>query len=100
MIRITYQKNNGCIIQRTRNTILPYRIGETTSMGWKVLDIEYEYKNQYFPQYKYNILIQKDKQKLLKKKKTKEICIKEVRSILYYFIAAMLINFLKIFFGI
>ena len=44
MIQITYQKKDGSIIQKYRNTSLPYKIGDTTSMNWKVLNIEYEQK--------------------------------------------------------
>lgn len=48
MMKITYQKRNGEIIERTRTTGLPYSIGETTSMGWKVLDIQYLYNGKYY----------------------------------------------------
>lgn len=37
-MQITYQKKDGSVMQRFRNTILPYKIGDTTSMGWKVLN--------------------------------------------------------------
>ena len=97
-MQITYQKNNGCIIQRQRNTALPYKIGETTSMGWKVLNIEYEFNNKFYPEYKYNILIHKSKQ--IKKKQAIELCTREFKTFLYYFIAVLLINLLKMLMGI
>ena len=71
MIQVTYQKRDGNIIHRPRNTILPYKVGDTTSMGWKVLNIEYEYKNKYYPEYEYNVLIAKNRKKLLKLEKLK-----------------------------
>ena len=100
MIQITYQKSNGCIIHRKRNTMLPYKIGDTTSMGWKVLNIECEYKNQYYPLYKYNILIEKEKQKQIKKRKTIEQCFNEIRTFFYCLIAVIVISFIRMFFGI
>ena len=48
---ITYQKSNGEIFIR------PYehsafsqtkRVGDETSMGWKILDIHYKYKNNFY----------------------------------------------------
>ena len=70
-MQITYQKRNGCIIQRFRNTMLPYNNGDETSMGWKVLNIEYEYNGKYYPEYQYNMLIQKSKQRFIIKKQIK-----------------------------
>ena len=96
MMQITYQKRDGCIIQRLRNTMLPYKIGETTSMGWKVLNIEYKYNNKYYPESEFNRLIYKNKENLLKKKHAKELCIEELKKIIYYFIATVIINFLKV----
>ena len=99
MMQITYQKNDGCIIQRTRNTMLPYKIGDTTSMGWKVLNIECKYKDQYYPLYKYSILIEKEKQQQLKKKKTIELFLNEIRTFFYCLVAVIIISFARIFFG-
>ena len=59
MIQITYKKRNGTIFQRTRNTYLPYRVGDTTSMGWEVLDIKYKYGNKYYSSMEYDRLIDK-----------------------------------------
>ena len=100
MMQITYQKSNGCIIQRQRNTTIPYKIGETTPMGWKVLNVEYEYKNKFYPEYKYNILVQNDKKTLIKRKQTIELCTKEFKAFIYCFISMMLLNLLKIIVGI
>lgn len=100
MIQVTYQKRNGCIMQKIRNTMLPYKIGETTSMGWKVLNIEYEYKGNYYPEYKYNMLIQKSKQRFIIKKQIKEICIREIKSLLYYFIMILILYYIRIRIGI
>lgn len=99
-MQITYQKSNGCIIQRQRNTALPYKIGDTTSMGWKVLNIEYEYNNKFYPEYKYNILIHKYKQSSIKKKHILELITREFKTFIYYFIALILLNLLKMLIGI
>ena len=100
MMQITYQKSNGCIIQRQRNTTLPYKIGETTSMGWKVLNIEYEYNNKFYPEYKYNMLMQNDKKAFIKKKQTIELCTREFKTFIYCFISILLLNLLKLMIGI
>lgn len=92
MMQITYQKRDGCIFQRLRNTMLPYKIGDTTSMGWKVLNIEYEYNNKYYPEYEYLMLIHKNKQRYIRKKHIKELCIKELKTLLYYVIGLLIIN--------
>lgn len=99
-MQITYQKNNGCIIQRQRNTPLQYKIGDITSMGWKVLNIEYEYNNKFYTEYNYNKLLNKDKQASIKKKQAIELCTREFKTFLYYFIAVLLINLLKMLIGI
>lgn len=99
-MQITYQKKDGCIIQRLRNTMLPYKIGDTTSMGWKVLNIEYEYNNKYYSENEFNKLIHKCKQDSLKKRHTIELCMGEFKKFMYYFIAAVIINFLKLMLGI
>lgn len=99
-MQITYQKNDGCIFQRYRNTALPYKIGDTTSMGWKVLNIEYEYNNKYYAQSEFNKLIHKSRNKSLKKQAKKELFIREMKTFSYYFISVIIISFLKTFLGI
>lgn len=94
-MQITYQKKDGCIIKRFRNSILPYKIGEETSMGWKVLSIEYEYNNKYYPEYEYYMLIHKNKQRCIKSKQLKEIYMNELKTFMYYFIALLILNCLK-----
>ena len=100
VMQITYQKQDGCIFQRQRNTTLPYKIGEITSMGWKVLNIEYEYKNKFYSERNYNILVSKDKQAIIKRKQTIELITKEFKTFTYYFIAVLIINLLKMLLGI
>lgn len=54
MIKITYQKANGDIFDRVRNSYCSYKIGDITSMGWSVLDIQYKYKNKYYTKNQYD----------------------------------------------
>lgn len=53
MYLIFYQKRNGDVICRIRNTMPQYGIGEETSMGWTIIDIKQRFKNSYysFPEY-------------------------------------------------
>lgn len=99
-MQITYQKRDGSIIQRYRNTMLPYKIGEETSMGWKVLNIEYEYKDKYYPEFEYSKIIHKIKQDTIKKRNTIDSIKSEFKKFMYYFIAVVLVNVLKLILGI
>lgn len=100
MLLVTYQKRDGGIIQRQRKTMIPYKVGDSTSMGWTVLSIEYEYKDRYYPEYKYHMLIQKSKQRHIKKRQLIEMCTFEMRTLVYYFITLVAINLLKFILGI
>ena len=100
MIQVTYQKRDGDIIHRLRNTILPYKVGDTTSMGWKVLNIEYEYKNKYYPEYEYNVLIAKNRKRYVKIRETRDRILKEFKTLLYYFIVIIMYHYIKILLGI
>ena len=94
MIQITYQKNNGSIIQRYRDTVLPYRIGDTTSMGWKVLNIEYQFKDKYYPELEYNKMIYKQKRTHNKMNRVRELCTKELLNLLKCILAVLIIKYL------
>lgn len=100
MLLVTYQKENGCIIKRKRKTMLPYKVGQETSMGWKVLNIEYEYDNKYYQEYEYNMLIYKRKQKCILKQQKAEIFKQHLKAFMYYFIAVAVVNGLKFILGI
>lgn len=99
MVQITYQKRDGCIIQRLRNTMIPYKIGETTSMGWKVLKIEYAYKDKFYPEYEYNMIISKKKQKCVRINNAKKMYMNHLINLLYYCAAVGVINLLKYILG-
>ena len=46
---ITYQKSNGETFIRPYNSSQRFkRVGEETSMGWKVLDIHYKHGDNYY----------------------------------------------------
>ena len=58
MFLIVYQKRNGELIYRTRNS-LPGKIGDITSMGWLIKDINYLYHGKYYSASDYNRLMNK-----------------------------------------
>ena len=99
-MQVTYQKNDGSIFLRYRNTLLPYKIGEITSMGWKVLNIEYEYKNKYYSKNEYHKLINKKRQASMKQQQRKEFLKNELKTFIHYFIAILILNCLKYILGI
>ena len=48
---ITYQKSNGEIFIRPYDRSafsIGKRVGDESSMGWKILDIHYKYKDNYY----------------------------------------------------
>lgn len=100
MVQITYQKRNGCIIQRIRSTVLPYKIGDTTSMGWKVLNIEYEYKNKFYSEYKYSLLLHKERQMCIKRKLARELYVKELKNFLYCMLVVLILKIIGLLLGI
>lgn len=63
MYKIIYKKENGEVIERVRNTLPLQTIGETTSMGWLVLDILYSYKDGYYNASEYHALWSKQRKK-------------------------------------
>ena len=60
--------------------MLPYKIGDITSMGWKVLNVEYEYNNKYYPEYKYNMIMYKNKQRYIKKQQFRDLSTRLAKS--------------------
>lgn len=48
MYLITYQKSNGEVFCRIRNTMPQCGIGKETSMGWKLIDVKYSFKGGYY----------------------------------------------------
>lgn len=96
MLQITYQKRNGIVFKRLRDTTPPYRVGEETSMGWKVLKIEYEYNNKFYPSYEYYRLIDKHKQKIIKRIQLKKKCKKVLITLLNSLIGFIIINLINI----
>ena len=95
-MQVTYQKRDGSVIQKQRNTMLPYKIGETTSMGWKVINIEFEYNNKLYSEHDYGKIIQTNKRKYIRRKQTRELITKELKTILYYILIIMMYNLISI----
>ena len=60
---VTYQKSSGEVFFRRRKTIYDLKIGEETSMGWKVIDIHYLYEGNWYHYCEYRKLLRKHKQK-------------------------------------
>lgn len=89
MIKVIYQKQNGDIFSRIRNTYFPYRVGDTTAIGWKVLDIQYRYKDKYYNKMMYDDLINKsfkNEKALFRLKKNFILLYKYVNHILLFMI--------------
>ena len=100
MMQITYQKRDGTTMKRLRNTMLPYSVGDTTSMGWKVINIEYEYKNKYYPEYEFRNLIYQSKKKLIRRRQIEERIMEKTKSLLYNFIMILILYYIKIRIGL
>ena len=89
MYKIIYQKENGIIFERIRNTI-PGNIGDITSMGWTIKDILYSYKNSYYSYSDYCILKRRSHKRYMIKKNINN-CIKRYTNVFAYFIFITLI---------
>ena len=61
MYQVTYQKRNGEIFNRIRNTLPNETIGEHTSMGWLILDIKHKHKDKYYSASEYHQLSSKSR---------------------------------------
>lgn len=59
MYLITYEKTNGTVFCRIRNTMPDCGLNHYTSMGWKVIDIKYRFKDNYYELPKYNQIKEK-----------------------------------------
>lgn len=88
---ITYQKRNGEIFNRIRNTYCTYRVGDITSMGWKVLDIKYKHKDKYYNYDEWCKLVDKEFNKEIQKKRM----IHNMKNLIKY--VNQLVNFFILF---
>lgn len=95
MIQVTYQKKDGTILNRIRNTSVPYNIGDITSMGWKILDIEYNYNGKYYSKYDYEKMMMNHKRKQQKIKRLKFNFKKSIITLLNYMIGLLIINLIN-----
>lgn len=94
MFKITYQKANGEIFDRIRDTLPNYSIGEMTSMGWKLLNIQWRYKDKYYSYADYSYLVRKRIERhhiFLKIKKGIRQLVKQYVVPIYFIIPAWII---------
>lgn len=61
MYKVIYLKENGEVIERIRDTYPQYSIGDTTSMGWVLLDILYNYEDGYYSYSTYRYLVRHER---------------------------------------
>lgn len=85
---ITYQKANGDIFIRPYNHSvfsLGKRVGNESSMGWKILDIHYKHGNNYYCFDDFMRIFRNELQKEIKENKKKKLikfAIKKLNSII------------------
>ena len=73
---ITYQKSNGEIFIRPYNHSafsLGKRVGDESSMGWKILDIHYKHGDNYYCYEDFMRIFRNELQKELKENKKKKL---------------------------
>lgn len=97
MIETTFEKRNGQIIRRIRNTYPSYRIGDETSMGWKVVDIRYKYKNKYYHKGEYDNKIDTCVNRIKKLCKFKKNVQSIYRQVVYATELLIIIKFFNVF---
>lgn len=69
-VMITYLKANGRMFTRIVKSAYNLRVGDTTPMGWKVINIHYYYEGNYYTYRDYRRII---RGKELKRKEHKVI---------------------------
>ena len=70
---ITYQKQNGDIFFRPYKSDYGKKVGDETSMGWKIMEIHYKYGDNYYCYNDFIRMIRKNKQ-TIKQKMANYIC--------------------------
>lgn len=48
---VTYQKNTGEVFYRARKSVETLKVGDSTSMGWTILDIHEEWNGNFVHPY-------------------------------------------------
>ena len=76
---ITYQKTNGDIILRPRKSIYNLKVGDETSMGWKVLNIHYNYDGNFYTYLDYCRVVRGNQQKRKKQHRIIKYLIKQLQ---------------------
>lgn len=66
---ITYQKQNGEILIRPCKFDYGKRVGEETSMGWKIVDIHYRHNDNYYCYHDFMKMFEKE----IKEKHSKKL---------------------------
>ena len=94
---MTYEKANGQIIRRFRSTYPDYKIGDRTSMGWKVVDIRYLYKKKYYHKDEYDNKVDTHVNKIKKLIKFKRTVYSLYRQVVYATELLIIIKFLGLF---
>ena len=78
---VTYQKRNGDIILRPRKTLYGMRVGDITSMGWKVLNIHYNYEGNYYTYHDYCSMVRNHQLKKRNKKRFLKYIIRQLNKL-------------------
>lgn len=92
MYKVFYQRQNGEIIERIRNTLPHYKLGQTTSMGWIIVDIHYLLNNKYYPFREYRTKLDKQIKHNHVKRKIIKYIKKYIGLVLYF---PMILFFIK-----
>ena len=70
---ITYQKENGDILIRPCMSTYGRKVGDTTSMGWKVIDIHYKHNDNYYCYEDFMRIFRYGIEKEIKEKRSKKL---------------------------
>lgn len=70
---ITYQKSNGEIFIRPCKFDYGKRVGDETSMGWKILDIHYKHNDNYYCYTDFMRIFRDEMEKEIKEKRRKKL---------------------------
>lgn len=96
MTQITYQKKNGDLIRRTISTYSPYKMGDTNSYGWKVIDIKYKYNDKFYSRRDYDNLVNRDWIRRKKINKFRQTFYNVYKELAYCVILLILLRFFEV----
>lgn len=96
MIQVTYQKRNGDLIRRTIGGYSPYRVGDTNSYGWQVVDIKHKYNDKWYSPKEYDSIVNRRWNRSKRINKIRQQFYNVYKELAYCIILMILLRFFEV----